>query len=337
MVVSIKPKALYRLILIGFTLNALLYIIPPELVYPHSHQGLRDYPIVVSQIATVFSVICLYLGLFYVHDQEHLLRLQSTGREFTLDQRGINEINQSLEVESEIIHEDEDFGSWSIYSPTLSHDLLDHLSERYTQYEAKLDVNQEGVPIRFEDHIVVRTLPYLPLVHHREQVGLFATQTIPSWSLLYWTGDIGVAYASDQHRISKVAHMNRRTLVTMEGVDFFQGGSEQQRSGSAILANFFWCDTKTTDLTQSDYRILPANFLGEPNCVYVTTLKGDTACSALLSFKEIQEDEQLLMFTGSAQQGLSIDRRLRLYHLIPFIILIALVIPILQLSLCLSQ
>jgi hypothetical protein len=61
--------------------------------------------------------------------------------------------------------------------------------------------------------------------------------------------------------------------------------------------------------------------------VYVTTRRGDEVCSALLSIREIERGEQLLMFTGSNAQNQSIDARVRLYRRAPLAIWLSVVIP----------
>ena len=284
----------------------------------------------MSPVATCLVVCALLLGFVYLHDREILKRRQQSGESASLDHEGIQEINQQFKLETEIIHEDEICDAWSIYHDDLSAELMRQVEAQFIRYQADFEENQEGIPRRCEEHLEVRALPALPKLFDREQVGLFAKRPIPPWTLFYWGGDLGVARSADRALLPKVTDMNRRTFVRFDGVDIFQGGSPTQRSGCGVLANYFWCHTQSTGAAQSTYRLLPFNFLGHPNCVYVTTKKGQHMCSALLSFSEIKRGEQILMFTGSEEQSKWVDRRLRLYRAAPILTSLALLCSLIK-------
>ena len=122
-------------------------------------------------------------------------------------------------------------------------------------------------------------------------------------------GDTHIIHDSERHLLSSTLKMNRRTLASFGEVRFFQGGDPQQRSGCGVLANFFWCHTHSTPNHLSPYWLLPSNYLGAANCVYVTTKKDGRLCSALLAFKALKADEQILMFTGHDQEVKAVERR----------------------------
>ena len=269
----------------------------------------------------------------YVRDRARLSRYRETGRVFDLDPRGVEEINDELNLEFELLHEDDRSQDWCVYSSDLSPERLEALRGDYARFEATVEENLEGTPLHSERALHVRTLPNLPPLGHRAQVGVFASRVIPQWSLFYWSGDLGVARSSERELLSKSARMNLRTLTTIDGFDLFQGGSEVQRSGIGVLANYSWCDTSSTPKEGCDYRLLPPHYLGDANCVYVTTRRGDEVCSALLSIREIERGEQLLMFTGSNAQNQSIDARVRLYRRAPLAIWLSVAIPTLKIFL----
>ena len=275
--------------------------------------------ILFSPIATLVIISSLLLGLVYLYDLKVLQTLKFSRKIGSLDQERIHDLNHVLGLETEIVHEDEPCDKWSIYQSDIPADLMERVKAQFMRFQADFEVNQEGIPRKCEDYLEVRSLPNLPQVFDRDQVGLFATQPIPQWTLFYWVGDLGVARSSDHATLPRVARMNRRTLMSFEGVDIFQGGSQTQRSGCGVLANYFWCHTQSTPAVQSVYRLLPFNFLGQPNCVYVTTKKDQRLCSALLSFAEVKKGDQILMYTGSEEQSRLIDRRLRAYRVTPFI------------------
>ena len=310
-----QQRALRRVIMIGFSLNVLISVLITE---------------IWSLSSTLLSALGLCLGVIYLHDETRLAQRQTSGRRFPLDQMGIDQLNDAMGLETVIVHEDDHSEVWCVYSSSIEPDVLERLRESYKHYQSTVEANLEGVPRRAEQFLDVRALPDLPSLNERHQVGLFAAQDIPAWSLFYWSGDLGVAHQSDHH-LSETVQMNRRTLVTLNGVDFFQGGSERQRSMSGVLANFYWCDSQSTHAAQCDYRVLPPHFLGEPNCVYVTTRRGQVVCSGLLAFKEIKANDQLLMFTGSDEQSRAIERRLNFYRMLPYLALVGFSIPVLQL------
>ena len=278
-----------------------------------------------SDLLSAIEVTCVLLIFPYLHDYKILKRRKQTGDSASLDQAGIQYINQNFQLDTVIIHEDDHCGPPKIYKHSLSQYTDSSFYDvrlQFDHYQRQFDENIEGIPRRGETYLNVNTLPYLPVLSHRsarEQVGLFARQDIPQWSLFYWIGDTHIIHDSERHLLSSTVRMNRRTLATFDDVSFFQGGDPQQRSGCGVLANFFWCHTESTPKALCPYWILPSHFLGEANCVYVTTKKEGHLCSALLAFKALKANEQLLMFTGHDQEDKTIERRIRLYHLLPLI------------------
>ena len=322
-----------NLLIVIMTLFNTIYLLPPlnpaqfiELDLNIISQDLEFFRIINSLNKILFSPVAalmiisgLLLGLVYLYDLKRFQTLSFSKKIGSLDRKRIQNTNRVLELETEIIHEDEPCDEWSVYQSDISADLMGRVKAQFMKFQSNFEENQEGVPRKCEEYLEVRLLPNLPKVFDRDQVGLFATRPIPQWTLFYWVGDLGVARSSDHSILPRVAHMNRRTLMSFEGIDIFQGGSQIQRSGCGVLANYFWCHTQSTPAVQSTYRLLPFNFLGQPNCVYVTTKKDQRLCSALLSFSEIKKGDQILMYTGSEEQSRLIDRRLATYRIAPFI------------------
>jgi hypothetical protein len=283
------------------------------------------FTLLYSNMLSTLEIVCFLLIFLYLHDYKILKIRQHIGESASLDLSGIRYINQNFQLDTVIIHEDEDCGRPKMYQHSLSRYSavdLNNEFQQYEQYQREFEENLEGIPRQGEAFIRVSTLPHLPLVSHqknREQVGLFSVQNIPQWSLFYWMGDIHVIHNSERHLLSSTVKMNRRTLASFDEVNFFQGGDSQQRSGCGVLANFFWCNTRSTPSSLSPYWILPSHFLGEPNCVYVTTKKDGQLCSALLVFKEIRANEQILMFIGSDQEAKTVERYVRFYKVIPLL------------------
>ena len=328
----------------------LLFFIPSSQLHAQIEKALQNHapesieffkeltPLIFSSQSLFLGTLALVLGLLYLHDQKILSLRQQSGSRFSLDPQGIMHLNQTLQLETQIMHEDDPFGQWKLHSPPeedapFSPQFLTHLHTQFQDYQEQLEINQEGIPRRCDTYLEVRTLPHLPSVLERQQVGVFTTQNVPQWSLFYWTGDLGVAYSHHRHDLATSTHMNRRTLAILNEVDFFQGGSLNQRSNCGVLANFFWCNSSTTPNHDTPYYLLPPHFLGMPNCVYVTTKKEGQICSGLLAFKEIKADEQLLMFVGFDAKSKAIDRHLKLYALIPWLVFFTLLTLCLQLYL----
>lgn len=289
-----------------------------------------------SNLLSILEITCSFFIFLYLHDYNILKKRQQIGEKAYLSLEGIAQINQKFQLETIIIHEDTDCGSPNVYKHRSStYELKDFEDELqlFDHYQKNFDVNLEGIPRKSETYLHVCTLPHLPSVTHKKkrlQVGLFATQKIPQWSLFYWNGDIDIIHNSERHLLSPTVKMNRRTLASFGEVSFFQGGDAQQRSGCGVLANFFWCNTQSTAMSLSPYWILPAHFLGEPNCIYVTTKKEDKLCSALLTFKDIEADEQILMFTGSDKEVQVLDRWIQVYKAIPILVGASLLFTVLK-------
>ena len=279
--------------------------------------------VLYSELLSALEIGCSILIFFYLHDYTLLKRRQQIGDSASLDREGIQYINQNFQLETVIIHEDEDCQPPKRYQHSSSQytaSSFHNERQQFELYQRDFEEILEGVPRRGETFLKVSTLTHLPLLshqHNREQVGLFAQQDIPEWSLFYWIGDIHIIHNSERQLLSSAVKMNRRTLATFDEISFFQGGDLQQRSGFGVLANFFWCHTHSTPSDLSPYWILPFHFLGEANCVYVTTKREGYLCSALLAFKEIKADEQILMFTGSEEEVRMVERRIKFYKMIP--------------------
>ena len=334
---------LYRLVILGlmgaFLVNLLIHIliiIQRWFLFPNLDSSfLSEFDsLLFSSSITFLTTLSLILGFLYVHDQRILRLRQKTGRRTSLDRDGLQVLNRDFNIETSIIHEDDPFGDWKIYTQDFPEHVLEELHSQFLQAQKEVEENTEGTPKSSEMYLEIRTLPHLPSLLERDQVGLFTKKKVPKWSLFYWTGDLGVAWSDSALDLPTDAHMNRRTLISLDGVDFFQGGSQIQRSSCAVLANFFWCNTSTTPHLKSPYYLLPPHFLGVPNCVYVTTKKDGQVCSALLAFKEIKKDEQILMFTGFSSQSKIIDRHLKLYSAIPWVAFLAMLITLKQLYIC---
>ena len=278
-----------------------------------------------SDFVGVLEMISVLLIFPYLHDYRIMKRRQQTGESASLDREGIQYINENFQLNTVIIHEDDDCSPPQRYQSTASlfnDSSFSNERREFDKYQREHEENLEGIPRQGEVYLKVSTLPYLPLLSeedNRQQVGLFAAQDIPQWSLFYWIGDTHIIHDSERHLLSSTVKMNRRTLATFDNVSFFQGGDSQQRSGCGVLANFFWCHTQSSPKSLSHYWILPPHFLGEANCVYVTTKKEGRLCSALLAFKALRVNEQLLMFTGTDLENRAIERRIRLFHLLPLI------------------
>jgi len=171
--------------------------------------------------------------------------------------------------------------------------------------------------LKLSAHLEAATLPQLPPIEGREQLGLFATQELPAQRLFLWESDLGVARAEARAHLPSAVRMNRRTLHRHKGVEVFQGGGEDQRSNASILANFYWCHSESMPRTKGRFLIYPPHYFGAPNCEYVTTLNAHgTPCSALKTLRVIEPGEQLLMYTGSTQSALTIQVRVGVAWLI---------------------
>lgn len=164
--------------------------------------------------------------------------------------------------------------------------------------------------LKLADYLEASTLPNLPQLEGRAQLGLFATLSIPARRLFLWESDLGVARASARATLPDPVRMNRRTLCAHQGLELFQGGGPEQRSNASILANFYWCHSESTPRGQGRFLIYPPHYFGPPNCEYVTTLNAQGApCSGLKTLRQIAPGEQLLMYTGSAQSAMTIQLR----------------------------
>lgn len=211
------------------------------------------------------------------------------------------------ELKGELIEFDEDEnGSLTPLQATHIHAILDTFRRLATQGKLALEPS-----IKLSDYLEASTLPHLPQIENRDQLGLFALRTIPAQRIFLWESDLGVARSSARFRLPTPVKMNRRTLCSQHGLDLFQGGGRDQRSNASILANFYWCHSESTPQKNGRFLIFPPHFLGTPNCEYVTTLNAQgVPCSGLKTLRSIEKNEQILMYTGSTQSMLTIQLRI---------------------------
>ena len=289
-----------------------------------------------SSIGTAGISLVLLLGVAVALDERVTKRRNLRGETFQLDREGVATLNIDLQLETLILHEDEPADRFSFYADGLSADDESLLEERFSEYVATYQPEEGGEEISFEDNVEVSTLPYLPLVNDRSQLGLFARAPLKKGSVLVWDSDIGVARSDERDILDLTAHMNRRTLFQAEGFDFFQGGSEIQRSNPALLGNFFWCHTESTSAERRSHLVMPPHYLGAPNCVYITTLKGGQLCSGLMTFAHIKAGEQLLMFTGNGRNLFAVQTRLVLSYGISLLFPATLCLPLIKLYLAIG-
>ena len=299
--------------------------------YLLSSSGQSSTSLLTTRWITDLVTLGLLLGVIEAYDQRVTRLRRSRGKSFSLDRAGIAQINEELEINTEILHEDDREEVFvSLPKPTHT-DLADQLRDAFERYQIETIPKGSGTPRPIEEYLEVCTLPYLPKCEGRVQVGLFAKKDIPVDTLFYWHSDLGVARSEDRHVLDPIVNMNRRTLTTLNGYDYFQGGGSRQRSGPGVLANFFWCNTDTTNINASSHILMPPNFLGDANCGYATVKREHQLCSALVSFREICAGDQILMFTGSGKNLMAIRYRLILSYLVRLIFPALLTIPFLKL------
>ena len=170
--------------------------------------------------------------------------------------------------------------------------------------------------LSLEEHLEAVTLPHLPLLGGRAQLGLVTRESVPRGARFLWESDLGVARAEARGALPSEVNMNRRTLVSEAGLELFQGAGSEQRSNASVLGNFYWCHSESTRATQGRLLIYPPNYLGQANCEYITTLSAEGyPCSALRTLRALDQGEPLLMFTGSTRQTLMVWLRVSLAEL----------------------
>ena len=328
----IKRRFEDALILVGILLNY-------HINYMFTENNLTSNSILFSNVVSHLITLAILLVMITLYDQRITEYRNKIGIDIALDHDGIQEINTLLNLETHIMHEDEDIGRFIGYHKETSvakYARLELAFKRYQDqlYQDQLKDDELAIPRSIQEYLKLSTLPNLPYIDHREQVGLFAIKPIPTKTIFYWDSDIGIAKTDERDLLQSDVVMNRRTLTTIEGFDFFQGGSKTQRSGPAVLANFFWCHTHSTGIAENKHILMLPNFLGSPNSIYITTKNKDKKlCSALMIVGEIQEGDQLLMFTGSEDNLVAIKYRLSISFLIKVLTPAILIIPFLKLYL----
>jgi len=164
--------------------------------------------------------------------------------------------------------------------------------------------------LKLKEYLEAATLPELPALEGRAQLGLFCTREVPAGHIFLWESDLGVARSSARGALPMSVTMNRRTLYRGGGLEIFQGGGPEQRSNASILANFYWCHSESTSGSLGRNLLYPPHYFGPANCEYVTTLNSHGApCSGLKTLRALSAEEQLLMYTGSAQSALNAQLR----------------------------
>lgn len=201
-------------------------------------------------------------------------------------------------------------------------DAVDEVLRAPLKYEKYLSTSLTSLDrfsmSTFEERAEVRTLPYLPSISGRPQLGIFSKQAIPAGTAFLWRSDLGICPASStlprQKLFDEVTLFNRRALLSIDGVEVFQGAGPRQASNPGTLINFSWCHTESTPAETSPYRLLPPHDLGPPNCYFCTVIASEIhsdkstvlaeqavsgqLCSAIVTYREIPAGQQLLAFTG---------------------------------------
>ena len=267
--------------------------------------------------------LLLALGGAVTLDQARLHARKTRGLRYALDQAGIADLMSEVgpvvrlcaeeDLEPVLVEYDElATGGATPLDTDLVREAVEGLQTSHVHAKLALDPS-----LKLSIYLEAATLPQLPQVEGRDQLGLFATQRIPAQRLFLWESDLGVARSGARAQLPSAVRMNRRTLHTHGGLEVFQGGGEEQRSNASILANFYWCHSESMPRTKGRYLIYPPHYFGSPNCEYVTTLNAyGTPCSALKTLREIDPGEQLLMYTGSTQSALTIQLRVGVAWLI---------------------
>ena len=288
----------------------------------------------------MIPVLCVY-ALSIVNQLDQRLRwwLSLSDTPIPLTKEGIKIMNEQAGLHIKLIHDDDlepkliELGRNALREGSLKGLALNLINDPIINAEDEGSLSSplsqlgQGEVFLIEDYLEVRTLPLLPLISGRQQLGLFATRPIPIGAHFIWRSDYAVVYGNlDQLPVSE--KINRRPLAKFSSqtseTTLIQSGGDLLRSNPITLANFSWCHTESVSASESSYRILPPNDLGKPNCHFKTIAmnSGPQATqgrptsglspslhSALVTFRALNSGDQLLIFSGEGKNLISVSAR----------------------------